>query len=181
MFNNIDFICFKQSCDHSCNSGTASNQPLHNTNGASVQQLVSLTHDLPVSLEDALNQRVQNTAFPSVQQANQELTTALSCSNDGVKSNQLTFGAPIGFSQTHKSGLHQELSKISVRSCQEMANLSATSNQQILNLPSTQLTFNTSTTHRVSVPTASSVSMQPQSNQYQSSMSNLGKFIQIGY
>ena len=182
IFNNIDFICFKQSCDHSCYSGAASTQPLHNTNGGSTQRMVSLTHDFPVNVEDALNnQMVQNTPFPSAKQTDQELVTALSCLNDGVKTNEPTFDPTVGFSQTPKSDTHQALSNISDGSFQEMADLSVTNKQQIPNLHSTQLTFNTPTTHRVLIPTSSSVSMQPQSNQYQTSMSKSGKLIQTGY
>ena len=62
-----------------------------------------------------------------------------------------------------------------------MENPFVTTNQQISNFYPSQSICNTATTQRVSIPTFSSLSMQPQSNQYQVLMSNSGRFIQIGY
>ena len=150
-------IRLKKNLSTHFNSGVASNQPLHNTNGASVEQLVSLTRDLPVSLEDTLNQTVQNTAFPSVHSADQQSMKLPSCPNlnDGVKSNQLAFNVTVGSSQTTNSGSQQKLSNISVGSYQQMANPSVATNQQIPYLCSTQLMFNTAATQRGPMPTFS--------------------------
>ena len=133
---------------HVFNSGAASNQPLHNTNGASGQQLVSLIHDHPVSLEDELNQILPNTASPSVQPADQQSIKLPSGQNlnDGVNNNQLTFDATVGSSQTPNTGSDQRLSNISVGSYQQMAKPSVGNSKQISNLRSTQLILNTATT-----------------------------------
>ena len=163
------------------NLGAASNQPLQKRCGASVQQSVSLIPNLPVSLKDTLNQSMSDTALSSVQPADQQLVTVPSCPNDGVKSNQLTNDATVGYSQIPNSSTDQGLSNISVGSYQQMANPFVTTNQQISNFYPSQSICNTATTHRVSIPTFSFLSMQPQSNQYQVSMSNSGRFIQIGY
>ena len=167
--------------NHLFNSDATSNQPLQNRCGASVEQLISVTPNLPVSLRNALNHSMPDTAFSSVQPADQQLVTALSCLNDRVKSNQLTHDATVGSSQTSNASTDQGLSNISVGSYQQMVNPFITTSQQIPNFYPTQLIFDTATTHGVSIPTSSSLSMQSQSNQYQVSMSNSGRFIQMGY
>lgn len=137
------------------NLGAASNQPFQKRCGASVQQSVSLIPNLPVSLKDTLNQSMSDTALSSVQPADKQLVTAPSCPNDGVKSNQLTIDATVGYSQIPNSSTDQGLSNISVGSYQQMANPSVATNQQIPNLCSTQLMFNTAATQRGPMPTFS--------------------------
>ena len=141
----------------------AANQPLPKIKGASVQQSVFPTPNLPLNSKDALNQSLSNTTFPSVQPQNQLSVTAVSqhTFNHGGETNN----ASVVSSQVPNTATNGVLFDRSVRPYQQMGNRFVSTNQQIPDLTS-----------------KSFASTLPQSNQYyQSSTSHLGRFIQIGW
>lgn len=149
--------------NHIFNPCFAANQPLHETNGTSVQQSVSPAPNLSLNSKYALNQSLSNTTFPSVQPPNQLSVTAVSqhtFNHDGRINNASVVSGHV--SDTTTNGV---LFDTSVSSYTQMGSRFISTNQQTPNL--TSKTF---------------ASTQPQSNQYyQSSDSHSGRSNQIGW
>ena len=99
--------------------------------------------------------------------------------NEGVRSNEQVINATFVSKLTPNSATNQLLSNEGVVSYQKIPNSSVATNQQISNSRSAQLMHNTAATHRVTIPSSNSVPTDPQSNQYQSLMSNLGRCMQF--
>ena len=139
------------------------NQPLPKTKGASIQQSVFSTPNLPLNSKDALNESLSSATFQSVHPPNQLSVTAVSQNtfNHGGGTNNASV-VPIQVPNTTTNGV---LFDTSVRSYQQMGNRFVSTNQQIPDLTS-----------------KSFGSTLPQSSQYyQSSASHSGRFIQIGW
>ena len=155
------------------------NQPLCSRCDTSIQQSDFLTLNFPVISKDFLNQLLPKEASSSVQLPNQHSTRALIQPDfsEGVKSNEQPFNGTFVSNQTADPSTGQRLSNISGASYQQMANPFAVINQQIADSYFTQVMLNTATTHRGAMPTSVYVPTQPRCNQYQTSMSNTGRFI----
>ena len=145
--------------NHIFNPCFAANQPLHETNGTSVQQSVSPAPNLSLNSKYALNQSFSNTTFPLVQLPNQLSVIAVgqhSFNHDGSTNN-----ASVVSSQLPNTTTNGVLFNRSDRSYQHMANQFVSTNQQTPSLTS-----------------KSFASTQFQSNQYyQSSASHSGRSI----
>ena len=175
-FKNTDFICFKWSWNHlelifwQCNRdassqlndlGFATNECVLNSYDASIQQSISSVSTFPI-------------VPPSYQRAAGQTKF-----NECVRSNEQVINATFVSKLTPNSATNQVLSNEGVVSYQKIPNSSVATNQQISNSRSAQLMHNTAATHRVTIPSSNSVPTDPQSNQYQSLMSNLGRCMQF--
>lgn len=160
------------------NLGFAANQPLCCRCDTSIKQSGFMIPNFPVISKD-LNQSLPNEASSSVQLPDQPSTGSPSQPdfNEGVRYNEQIFNATFVSNQTPDSPTDQRLSNISGASYQQMANPFGIINQQTADSHFTQVMLNAAATHRGAIPTSIYVPTQPQCNQYQTAMSNTGRFI----
>ena len=156
------------------NSSVATNQQISNSHSTQGMFNTAATHRVTEPTSNSVLTQPQSNQY--VQPPNQQSTRALRQPNfnEGARSNEQVFNATFVPKPAPNSATDQVLSNEGVASYPNIPNSPVATNQQISNSHSTQGMFNTAATHRVTA-TSNSVPTQPQSNQYQSSVSNSGK------